>query len=102
MIRYRAHIYSCCANLTLIDDWSDYPYDEDTLIYLWTEGNFGCDCNRALFWGRVAAGVIDSGLVEEFPCGDSNFVVPFLELEDGTRIPIDSGQRLRRLKGERQ
>jgi hypothetical protein len=28
-----------------IDSWD---YSEDGLIFYWTDGNFGCDCNRAL------------------------------------------------------
>ena len=27
----------------------DYPYEVTDLLYLWLEGNFACDCNRALF-----------------------------------------------------
>ncbi len=29
----------------------DQEYDrEDGLIYLWTDGSFGCDCNRSIFF----------------------------------------------------
>ncbi|MFN0131239.1 MAG: hypothetical protein ACKVW3_01705 [Phycisphaerales bacterium] len=30
------------------DDPSSEP-DDDSVEYYWTEGNFGCDCNRSLF-----------------------------------------------------
>ncbi len=27
----------------------EYPYELDSLIWQWTDGNYGCDCNRSLF-----------------------------------------------------
>jgi len=43
-------------------DWSDL--DE----YMWTDGNYGCDCNRALFFARAADE--DETEAWEQPCGD--------------------------------
>lgn len=30
----------------------DLTYDPDSIRYYWTEGNNGCDCNRALYINR--------------------------------------------------
>lgn len=51
----------CYDNLEWHDD-SDYP------DFIWSEGNYACDCNRALFFAR-AIGEDDP----ERSCGDSAF-----------------------------
>ena len=38
-----------------------YGYPEGIAEYMWTEGNYACDCNRSLFLG----------LVPEWNCGDA-------------------------------
>lgn len=65
-------------------DWKD----EHGFLFMWTDGNYGCDCNRALFFAR-AAGEEDA----DVPCGNSAFSVPWAEREDGTRLQIDSNRR---------
>jgi len=35
--------------------------------FIWTEGNYGCDCNLGLFYHRECAGEEDSDL----PCGET-------------------------------
>jgi hypothetical protein len=49
-------------------DWTEEGSD-----YMWSEGNYACDCNRALFFAR-AAGEPDP----DRPCGDSAFGVRIL------------------------
>ena len=44
-----------------------YPWDGD---YIWTDGNYGCDCNRALFFGRA-----DGGEGDEADCGEGAYAV---------------------------
>ena len=34
-------------------DQKDWPHDVDNLAWYWTEGNYGCDCNRALLWNDI-------------------------------------------------
>lgn len=58
---------------------------EESDEYLWTDGNFGCDCNRALFFAR-AGGEAEP---DERPCGDVAFTALYAQLEDGTRINLD-------------
>lgn len=50
--------------------------------YLWADGNYSCDCNRALFFAR-AAGEDDP---EDTPCGESLFTVTGIHLDDGRLV----------------
>lgn len=51
--------------------------------YIWTDGNFGCDCNRGLFWSDWKGD-------EEFGCGDERFTIFDITLQDGRVIKIDA------------
>lgn len=68
-------------------DWLD-EIDEATNrqrnIWVWTEGNFGCDCNRGDFFAQ-AGGEEDP----DEPCGNGKYTVLKAILEDGREIPID-------------
>jgi hypothetical protein len=60
--------------------------DEDELsFYHWTDGNYGCDCNRHLFFIRAAG--IDEW--EERECGSTEYSCLYAELPDGSRREID-------------
>ena len=59
----------------------------DGSMFWWTDGNFGCDCNRALEWHR--AGGIELG-DEVLECGHDAFTAIEAVLSDGRRIPIDA------------
>jgi hypothetical protein len=65
---------------------------DDSSMYQWTDGNYGCDCNRELFWHRA-----NGDEAEAISCGSTDFTVLYAELPDGTRIEIDDppepGQR---------
>lgn len=65
-------------------DWHKADGGDD--MYWWTEGNFGCDCNRELEFER--AGGNDPNLGTK--CGDERYSVLYAELPDGTRIEIDT------------
>ena len=54
---------------------SDWDEDGD---FIWTEGNYACDCNRFLFFER--AGGREPG-DDEGPCGHTGYT---LLLPDGT------------------
>lgn len=43
----------------------DYP--EDAAIWMFTEGNYSCDCNRSLFIRQQ----FGEDAVPELPCGDT-------------------------------
>lgn len=66
------------------DEWPD-SFSGEGLEFMWTDGNYACDCNRALFWNRIK-GKDDP----DVPCGDGEYVVPYLTLANGTRIWIDA------------
>lgn len=49
-------------------------------LWAWTEGNFGCDCNRAILCED-----------DDITCGDmARYEIPYALLEDGTKIEVDS------------
>lgn len=59
--------------------WADDMWFGD---FIWSEGNFACDCNRGTFFAE-AVGEDTSALSDEedatrFPCGDSRFRVKIL------------------------
>lgn len=60
-------------------DWDDAGPDE----YLWTDGNYACDCNRALFFYGLEP---EAG---DYNCGMTEFSALYAELPDGTRKPLD-------------
>lgn len=50
-----------------------YEFDDDwdeVCEYMWSGGNYSCDCNRALFFARAA----NEPDPETTPCGDDKFV----------------------------
>ena len=57
--------------------------DEYHMLWQYTEGNFGCDCNRELFWYRLI-GIEKIG--EKLKCTDDRFSIVYIERPDGTRI----------------
>lgn len=64
-------------------EWQTYdPAEEgDTPSdYIWSEGNYGCDCNRHLFFHR-AAGVEPE---EDCPCGDEEYSLNVINPKDGS------------------
>lgn len=61
----------------------DLEWDDDE--FMWTDGNYGCDCNRHLFFNR-AKGIEPE---DARPCGEERYSVLYAELPNGIRIPID-------------
>ena len=64
---------------------SDEEWDEGT-VYQWSEGNYGCDCNRALLFERAISS--DETAAWEQDCGDSMFSVDYIDV-GGRKQPID-------------
>jgi len=58
------------------------PFDWDG-DFIWSDGNFACDCNRALFFGRANGGEGD-----ECECGDTAYSVR-ITAPDGTELYAD-------------
>lgn len=61
-------------------DWHDHS------LFWWTQGNFGCDCNRELTF--EPNGTFPDP--EDPPCGHERFTVLYVEFPDGKRIFIDT------------
>ena len=72
------------------DDFSgsDEPFD----VWQWTDGNYGCDCNRSLFFMR--AGGESPSVTDHGGCGTTGFSVVKAVLEDGTEIEVDDEAEL--------
>lgn len=74
------------------DEWSfNHPKEtrEESLFlgeFVWTDGNFSCDCNRALLFAR-AEGQPDPDNRE---CGDSEYTAVKAVLDDGTEVELDA------------
>lgn len=64
----------------------DWETDDGDDYYLWTDGNYSCDCNRLLFFERAAGNDPD---LEEGKCGDGKYSVLYADLPSGERVPID-------------
>lgn len=60
---------------------TDALWDEDgDMAYYWSDGSAGCDCNRALFFGR--ANGEDPG-EDETPCGSDRYSVNLINPKTG-------------------
>ena len=58
------------------DPWEETGQDPDHWFsYQWTDGNYGCDCNRRLFFHR-AAGEREPAVV---PCGTTRYRVKLVD-----------------------
>ena len=45
----------------------DFGIDDDGVKYQWLDGNYACDCNRALFIRRLCDGIFSDSM----PCGNT-------------------------------
>ena len=52
--------------------------------YIWSEGNYSCDCNRSLFFGYA----ICEGWTEQ-PCGYDGYSVRIVAKDDGRELYRD-------------
>lgn len=59
--------------------------DMHDLFLIWSEGNFSCDCNRESFFLRTRGIEPDPAI----DCSDGRYRVPYLVLEDGSKMDID-------------
>lgn len=67
-------------------DFTDWGKpDGYTDLFWWTDGNFGCDCNRKASFYNV--GIDEPGM--DFPCGHEAYSVLYAILPDGKKILID-------------
>lgn len=72
----------------------DFEWDkgnDSTDLFWWTEGNFGCDCNRYLEFERAGGHDPDDDVPDDQQqeCGHTAYSVLYAEMPDGKRVPID-------------
>lgn len=72
-------------------DW-DWIRDGDDDLYWWTDGNYGCDCNRFLCFERADGTEPD---FKDAECGEAAYTALYAELPDGTRVKIDGDSPVR-------
>lgn len=61
-------------------------WEHDTDHYSWTDGNYGCNCNRSLFFAQAG----DKEDAEEDECGSGGYHVR-IERADGSVLFEDEG-----------
>jgi len=61
----------------------DLPWETHSHFW-WTDGNYGCDCNRYLVWNDYPDEDDDT------PCGHTMFTVLHATLQTGEVVKIDS------------
>jgi hypothetical protein len=69
------------ASGKMVTDFQEF--DDDMLaIYQFEDGNYSCDCNRAIFFARAM------GLPEDYnvPCGDGGYLVRLIDCANGDVI----------------
>jgi len=66
----------------------NYTVDDpiDCAVYQWTLGNYGCDCNRRLFWMRADGQEVFACEPDAPPCTTGLYVVRLLV---GDRVLLD-------------
>lgn len=88
-MKYKARIIDTkTGESRTFETTTEYP---DSLEFYWTDGNFGCDCNRGYSFIRAAGGQPTD---EEFdaPCTQGRYLVPTIVFENGEVIEIDGWQ----------
>lgn len=94
--KYKARIVLARTGTAVDYESESYGADNDELYYYWTDGNFGCDCNRGTSFRRALYPVppADDPFWNNHAarCGfgpNYRYRVPYLEFEDGSRLTID-------------
>lgn len=65
------------------DDWED-DSEVSTVEFMWTEGNYSCDCNRSLF-------LYEWDDTRQLPCNEAKNEIVLDRLTfDGVEIPLDN------------
>lgn len=57
-------------------------------VFYWTDGNFGCDCNRTLAFERACGNT--PGLDDSGECGDGRYTV--MSITDASGVIVYAGE----------
>lgn len=79
-MNYRVLIRKNNTNECRWYDAGDYS-DPETIEFLWSEGNYSCDCNRGLFWARA-----NNEADPDRECGISEYDVIDAETDTGEKL----------------
>lgn len=82
----------CKITLRRNSDGAERVYDEhfdwdEGTEFIWTEGNYACDCNRSVCFA-LAAGEDET---DHPPCGHSAYSIVRVTLPDGREIAPEQG-----------
>lgn len=61
-------------------DWTD---GDHTIVYMYRDGNYSCDCNRSIFFARAVG---ENGLEQAVECGEGRFVVETITDQSKGRV----------------
>jgi hypothetical protein len=61
------------------------PWDEDS-DWIWSEGNYSCDCNRAIFFERAAGKEHTREEMEAWPCGDESYTITAITQDEDPTV----------------
>ena len=67
------------------DPFDNEFYNNGFGTYLWSEGNYSCDCNRSLFLYCYAEN--GTGKYKDYPCGEGNIIIDKI-------VRVDTGEIL--------
>jgi hypothetical protein len=84
-MRYKVEIKNNETGEVRTRDMRDILWHEYS-DWWWTEGNFGCDCNRHLEFERAAGTEPD---FDSAACGHEKYTAIKAILQDGTEILLD-------------
>lgn len=68
-------------------------HDGEFSDFVWTEGNFACDCNRFLFFQYANGLGVDEVDDEDGPCGDGRYLILSLVDADSGRVLYSEAHR---------
>jgi|HubBroStandDraft_4_1064222.scaffolds.fasta_scaffold47461_5 hypothetical protein len=92
VIRKHAGQYSVAIRLNATGETRmyryDFEWDGENDQWMWTEGNYGCDCNRHMLFKR-AHGIEPDEADWERGCSEDQYSILYAELPDGTRHALD-------------
>jgi len=76
-------------------DW-DYEVTEDGFSneYIWSEGNFSCDCNRMMFFHEARGEEYPVEKFEDIKCSNGKFHVRCVDVDTGAVLYDDDNPNM--------
>jgi len=74
LVRIREEKTGVVAEYETVDDGDDAGTE-----FMWCDGNYGCDCNRYLFFTAGLTGVWPNDSSDETPCGAELYAVQIVD-----------------------